>query len=586
MRLFHVCSSSLVFTAASLEFGPGPLKSLAENSIRSVRGARLRQAAKQRTSVKPESLDPDQVRKMEVCGFEWDEAESVWKHVGRIARSNTEDASRRTWVVDEGFDEEEIYESMVQVFDNVLDEAEQARYAVSKRAKFTPRPLPRESADDDGLPSSTSEEQREALARLGFSFNPISGKWRRGAARQTVRTLEVTIPGGQRMMRVKAKSEADIMAVNRLEYVLSRANIDSPENVADGAYRYAREPTFFFVWAVAQFLFYQEWASYKALGADSAFAATATTPGFFVNVPATVDAALQQLTDAAQQEPLLLAMLAAFVATHVASRKMWLHSSGSRTLDGYEKALADAIVGDAAKAPYDWQWREQRGFYWRFLAGALSVAAAVPRAQMVHGYLQSKFTAMAYSSTSLEAMLDPSSQSTSAAFSAVVGVALVTALYESFALRWARPPITSDDELDAIRSSLEEDKLAVRLATDAAVAVEKNNRKTKGIFTAESAAAFQRNTEKNAEAFDKVATAWCDSFHNGKRKPSAVTKDLFGLVVAILAGARAAAAAAAYTLAGDAITAPVALHAAAATLDLGPTPKQEPHSAEVVLAED
>ncbi|KAJ1461925.1 hypothetical protein M885DRAFT_611524 [Pelagophyceae sp. CCMP2097] len=562
MRL--VVAAALLASAQGLDFLKG-LRQLPREATRAVRGHQLRQVAALKNGVQPTALSPETVQKMEAIGFEWQSEAQTWKHVGvewQLDKVAARDSSR----VPEAFDEESVYSAMEGMF---LDDEDESRYQVVKKRRFKQKFV--DEATSVGAATSLVSQtclqldvKTEELNRLGFFFDDKLGRWMRGAARQSARTVKIALPGGQRSMTVRATTEVDLTACHRFEYALSRAMLDEPENVADGIFRFARDDTFPLVYAVAQLKLFEEWRSYDALGS----AGFAGDDGSH----------LARAGAAAVHDPQLMLAAAAFTALHMGLASLWRRSSGAVTLDGFEKSIADSFVGNKTSAPYSWEWREgEAGLSWRTAAAALSLLAAVPRIQMVHGYVQPKLELLALQTASLDATLDGTAAPL-AAVTAIAAIAAATAAFERAGLRWARAPRSEADELEAISSALAENALSARLAAGAILAQKANSKKTAGFFTAKTAQLHADRMAQSEAAYAKVATAWCDAFHDGRTAPAGVKAENFATSHTTLAGGRAAVAAVAYALSGS-VAAPLLLHAAAAATDLAPAPKVPPKAA-------
>lgn len=230
-------------------------------------------------------------------------------------------------------------------------------------------------------------------------------------------------------------------------------------------------------------------------------------------------------------------------------------------------------------ATSSWQQRdEEGGLKWRLVASILSIAAAVPRIQMLHGYLQPKLEGYALDFSSLDSVMDLTSAS-SAPFghsNALVGIALVgiiTGITEFTALRYARPPKTQEDELAAIVEHCQEDAINIRMIAKF-TKKSLSEKKASSFFTTKTAAMHLQRSTKEARAFRQVSDAWCLGFYNKPLSLVEAEKDVLTDKTAFITKAtcipalKASLAAASYTGAGNTLAAPLILHSIAAFSDV------------------
>ena len=529
------------FKSALPTVDAGTVKKDAE---RKATAARLRAAAADRMRA-PAQLDEDQVAKMEALGYAYDAEKRTWTH-GAKRRGPSPDEPRfgRSDDVD-AYTEELWFTAAAAEFDDEQVLVEPFR----RKAKFARKPPP---AVEDRAASESLASQ-EPLRRLGFAYDADTGRWSRGAARRTARTVEIL--SRKRTLKVSAVEDWDMAAVNRLDFLLTQTLMEAPENVWGGALRWAREPAFPLIWLALQTKVWDAWAASTPVLGD-AFAA-ATSP----MIPATDEARLA-----------LGASAGVFLVAAWLQKAAWAGSSGSLAVGAAERAIADDAFG--AVAPASAATRAELGLPYRLCAAALVAASALPRAAFLHQYAQQKLEYDLFAMAGLDGVIGDFGASAAAAGVAgsILAVGALSGLGEAATWNWVRAPATDRDELNAIANELETDQLRVRKLEERAESLDPAR---DGPAVVKVAFQSAERAVRDADAFERVADSWLLHFHDTSSVEVEVDdasreRKADGAVgSAVLSGA---AAAAAYAATGYDLRAVAGLHGAGALVDaLAPT---------------
>ena len=507
------------------------LAALPEKTKKDAQSARLKRASQSRQKA-PSQLSAEQVAKYEALGLTYEDG--AWKRSTKRHEAYNEENDisiyARTAEPDV-YDVERWQDDAAAEFE---DEFIVDQYMPRRKRRF----VPKQTVVEEEV------EVSEDLTRLGFRNE--NGKWSRTAPRTGARTVVIEGSRG-RTLEVKATTETDLHAISRLEYILTWSQLETPQNVWDASLRIARDPSFVFVWAAAT----------ARLGV--LFSTQYGLDDFFSTQELSLDAS-----------PEILVAGSIFVLATYMRKAHWSGSSGPLTVGALERSIADGWFTGFSRAPDTPQGRKENGLPYAMVASFLTLAASIPRVEILHHYLQNRLEADIASSMPLWLVEDQALCALTVTAFAIVGCGGIAGAMEYVSLNWARPPPTFSDERNAIADALETDALTARTLEARA---DKCDAQRDGPAVKKCYDQAAQRALDEGEAFERVADAWLMNFHDTSTADVEVddrareTKSYPAVAAAFVSGASAAGAYAAGGLA-----APLALHAAGSVVDLLPTP--------------
>jgi len=451
------------------------LAALPAQAAKDARSARLTHAAKSRQKT-PDQLSAEQISSYEAMGLSY--VDGAWKRSSdrHTAYNDHNDVTiyARTAEPDV-YDVERWQDAAATAFD---DEAVVVDYLPRRKRRFVAKPAA----------ESAEVEVSEDLTRLGFRKDD-EGAWSRTAPRTGARTVVVAGSRG-RTLEVSATTEMDLHAISRLEYILTWSQLETPQTVWDATLRIARDPSFAFVWAAAQARLWLLFAD--GYGLDD----------FFGGSPLALDTSSPEVLAAAG---------AVFVVAAYARKVAWSGSGRPLTVGALERSIADGWFTGFARAPDTPQGRKEGGVFYAVVASLLTLAAAGPRVEVLHHYLQPRLIEDLAAAAPLWLAEDPAVRALLVSSLAVLACGICSAAVEHVSLIWARPPPTVSDEKNAIADALETDALSARMLEARADKCDAQ-RDGKAVKKVYDQAAERLVAE--GEAFERVADAWLMNFHD------------------------------------------------------------------------
>tara|TARA_Y100000389_G_C17466520_1_gene526170 strand:+ start:108 stop:1703 length:1596 start_codon:yes stop_codon:yes gene_type:complete len=445
MKLLNL---SVIFTFTIIRaFNPfKQIENFKSNSLKKIQRENLRRISKSKISIPPEELDEKRIKNMNNIGYFWNEIDRIWE---RKPKPKPEKQIPKVEEYDFYIDNSTIDYGMTKV--------EEKRYEQLKHNIFKPAIITNETVGQTEIQSNL-----ESIERLGFRFDITKQKWYRTKARDSPITINITHPKKQQILAVTVKTEPQIQACNKLEYILTRTSIDEPENIVDFFFRIVRIDYFVIVWLFSQLKFLEKLC-------DSEENIFSESQMYFWSNHLTSE---------------IIVIYIIFMTSHLLERQYWMNSNGPVHVNGIEKAIADSIVGKKIYAPRSWEWREKiGGISWKLVFSILSIISVLPRLQLVHSYIQNKLENFIIQHSSLDTIIDNSHYLSAAIFS-IIGVGFLASLCEFIAFNWSRKPKDIRFEKKAILDALKEDTLGGREKTEA------------------------------IEAFETISTQWCNTFYD------------------------------------------------------------------------
>lgn len=384
-------------------------------------------------------------------------------------------------------------------------------------------------------------KHKNTLARLGIVYNESQNAWTKVSPRET--PLDTNITHAGRTLVVSAVQEEDFKAISRLQYIITKTRLESPQNVWDGGLRLTRNVWALPTWIIFQLALWMTWNTYQPVLTD-AFSSTHTLHIESHNV---VIFALSMLI---------------FTYTSWCAHVMWYGSSGPVSTGAFERSLADAIFSNFTSAPASFSTRESYGSLYTLVSTTLETLASFSRIAMLHGYVQPKLNAFFEAQASTQHILDNFGKSqslhsiSSATFLSVVCIGALATISELFMSNWARPPRTENEEICAIVDSMVTDQTQSRLLDT----MENAN------MPPQTRRVLHERNLKEARAFEKIANAWLESFHNTDIHTAINKYDLlntksstFAFKIAALSGIATLATSTEYAI-NDSIIGPIYMH--------------------------
>ena len=506
------------------------LAALPEKTKKDAQSARLKRASQSRQK-SPDQLSAEQVAKYEALGLTYEDG--AWKRSTKRHEAYNEENDISIYARTAEPDVYDVERWQDDASSEFEDEFVVDQYMPRRKRRF----VPKQSVEEE-------VEVSEDLTRLGFRNE--NGVWKRTAPRTGARTVVIEGSRG-RTLEVKATTETDLHAISRLEYILTWSQLETPQNVWDASLRIARDPSFVFVWAAAT----------ARLGL--LFSTQYGLDDFFSPEQLSLDAS-----------PEILAAGAVFLLATYMRKAHWSGSSGPLTVGALERSIADGWFTGFSRAPDTPQGRKENGLPYALVASFLTLAASIPRVEVLHHYVQNRLEADVASAMPLFVVEDQALCALTVTAFAIVGCGGIAGAMEYFSLNWARPPPTFSDEKNAIADALETDALSARTLEARA---DKCDAQRDGPAVKKCYDQAAQRALDEGEAFERVADAWLMNFHDTSTADVEVddrareTKSYPAVAAAFVSGASAAGAYAAGGLA-----APLALHAGGAVVDLLPTP--------------
>tara|TARA_Y100000389_G_scaffold204224_1_gene255683 strand:- start:15198 stop:16835 length:1638 start_codon:yes stop_codon:yes gene_type:complete len=398
------------------------------------RKKRIRDIARKKNSIPPSEIDPDKVKKMETIGFFWNEYNKTWERKS-ISKENFQEnfpGNKSKGVV------EKKVEDIVENYEDY--------------------------EDYNGYNSS----QIEKLKRLGFRIE--NNKCFRVKPRQSEKTIDIIDYTNNNRLIVKAITETQIQACNRLQYIITKSQIQTPENFFNFIFQVVRIDYFLLFWISLQLKTYSAFSIFQ-------------------------DIQIQNINDYSQNDIILTSLIipSIFGLQYLIS-SFWNILNGNLQTDSLEKALSDTIIGNKESAPYTVKWRKEiGGNLWKYTFTFLSIFSIINRILFIHSYTQTKISNFFIESSSLDAVLD-SSHMNNAHMSTYVILGAISFIVEYFFYYWANKPKNEIDTFKEIQETLKEDALIKKYAD-------------KNPYTS-------KLTLQKISDYEKIANTWCQSFYS------------------------------------------------------------------------